>query len=139
MIFEDVALHWALGGDQLQFIKSLLSIYLSVGPVIGSSAIPIESHNVSVFGYGTKTTRDSILYQENANPGSTAAGGATYQLPVSKMEGSAFLTTDSRMNMVWMNSESRGAVEEVTVLSLSKMSMLPTADKPSSSKKLVFS
>lgn len=65
--------------------------------------------------------------------------GVVDRLTVSRAEAketsSAFMTTDSGMGAVWLDAERVSAIEEATVKSLSKMSLLhqtttSMADKP---------
>ncbi|KAK3837384.1 MAG: hypothetical protein J3R72DRAFT_198344 [Linnemannia gamsii] len=151
---EVVTPYWALGGDQLQFLKSLLSGDLS--GIMGGGASPAtaasgqttpstttpatsdESSSVSTSVHPTGVTASSGSY---AKEGSPAIMGEVDRLMASKGPdgasgtSSAFLTTDSGMNTVWLDAESLGAVEEATVLSLNKMSMLHTSDKPRMNKR----
>ncbi|KAG0373290.1 hypothetical protein BGX24_011895 [Mortierella sp. AD032] len=137
---EVVTPYWALGGDQLQFLKSLLSGDLS--GIMGGGASPAtaasgqttpstttpatsdESYSVSTSVHPTGEAASSGSY---AKEGSSAIMGEVDRLMASKgLDGasgtsSAFLTTDSGMNTVWLDAESLGAVEEATVLSLNKM------------------
>ncbi|KAF9137713.1 hypothetical protein BGX30_009970 [Mortierella sp. GBA39] len=137
---DDVSPYWAIGGDQLQFLKSLLAGDLS-GIMGGESAAAVTAASETA----TTTTADG----SSANPGSgghqrgaindisSDSAGSTGQPVVDRS--SAFLTTDSGMSTVWLDAESLGAVEEATVKSLSKMSLLhqttTTTDKPKTGSK----
>lgn len=141
---DDVTPYWAIGGDQLQFLKSLLAGDLS-GIMGGASAAAATAASETVT---TATADGSSLdpgpggNQRGAiTGGSSDSAGAAGQAVVDRLTvsdvgvnemSSAFLTTDSGMNTVWLDAESLGAVEEATVKSLSKMSLLhqTRTDKP---------
>lgn len=141
---DDVTPYWAIGGDQLQFLKSLLAGDLS-GIMGGASAATATAASETVT---TATADGSSLdpgpggNQRSAiTGGSSDSAGAAGQAVVDRLTvsdvgvnemSSAFLTTDSGMNTVWLDAESLGAVEEATVKSLSKMSLLhqTRTDKP---------
>ncbi|KAG0315185.1 hypothetical protein BGZ97_008519, partial [Linnemannia gamsii] len=152
--FEGVSPYWAIGADHLEFLKSLLAGDLSgiMGGASAAAAAP-ETATTSATADGPNNAAGSG-HLRSATAGSSAdiastgghsvTAGVVDRLTVSRAEAketsSAFLTTDSGMNTVWLDAESLSAVEEATVKSLSKMSLLhqtttSIADKPKTGSK----
>ncbi|KAG0285159.1 hypothetical protein BGZ96_010532 [Linnemannia gamsii] len=142
--FESVSPYWAIGADQLVFLKSLLAGDLSgiMGEASASAATATPETvtapaTAPATADGSKNTAGSgqergAITDGSADTVSTGGhsvnvrvvDGSTVSRAEAKEMSSAFLTTDSGMGVVWLDVESLGAVEEATVKSLSKMSLL---------------
>ncbi|KAG9065490.1 hypothetical protein KI688_001778 [Linnemannia hyalina] len=147
---DDVSPYWAIGGDQLQFLKSLLAGDLSgiMGGESAAAATAASETATTAMADGSSADPGSGGHQRGAiNDSSSDSAGSAGQAVVDRLTvshagvnetSSAFLTTDSGMSTVWLDAESLGAVEEATVKSLSKMSLLhqtTTTDKPKTGSK----